>query len=99
MIRRPSRSTRTYTLFPYTARFLSLGEQVGHADVEPPAELLELVVTQRQPVVLDLRQRRHGDARFRAHFLERPVVPGTDAAHHRPERRRLVGLRSEEHHV
>src|SRR3546814_16879051 len=30
MIRRPPRSTRTDTLFPYTTLFRSLGEQPGH---------------------------------------------------------------------
>ena len=36
---------------------LILGEQVRHADAESLAELLQLVITQRQPVMLDLRQR------------------------------------------
>src|SRR3546814_7197176 len=48
MIRRPPRSTRTDTLFPYTTLFRSVGEQVAHGDdrlatVEPGAEV-------RQPV-------------------------------------------------
>src|SRR3546814_6577950 len=96
MIRRPPRSTRTDTLFPYTTLFRShrrieradaapagdarrrvvaaFGEQVRHADVQALAELLELVVAERQPVVLDLRQRRYRDARLRAHLLEGPAV-------------------------
>ena len=43
------------------ALLLALGEKIRHADVESLAELLELIVAQGQPVVLDLRQRRHGD--------------------------------------
>src|SRR3546814_13088763 len=35
MIRRPSRSTRTYTLFPYTALFRSTGFDDGSRDVPP----------------------------------------------------------------
>src|SRR3546814_7472853 len=54
------------------AILLFLGEQVRHANLESLAQLLELVVTQRQPVVLDLRQRRNRNARLGAHFLERP---------------------------
>src|SRR3546814_6158888 len=45
MIRRPPRSTRTYTLFPYTTLFRSRGETVGarlarrHADGAPPSRI------------------------------------------------------------
>src|SRR3546814_8077709 len=103
MIRRPPRSTRTDTLLPYTTLFRSdarrrvvaaFGEQVRHADVQALAELLELVVAERQPVVLDLRQRRYRDARLRAHLLEGPAVAAADAAHHGAQRR---GVRSGRH--
>src|SRR3546814_9878372 len=57
-------------------------------------ELLELVVAERQPVVLDLRQRRYRDARLRAHLLEGPAVAAADAAHHGAQRR---GVRSGRH--
>src|SRR3546814_5310295 len=40
MIRRPPRSTRTDTLFPYTTLFRSaLGRRVGHADQRAPEHL------------------------------------------------------------
>src|SRR3546814_3351193 len=35
MIRRPPRSTRTDTLFPYTTLFRSLVEDIDHQDVRP----------------------------------------------------------------
>src|SRR3546814_18538232 len=60
MIRRPPRSTRTDTLFPYTTLFRSIGDRVlpgcpRHADrlggdADPPA----LEVRQRDPVALPL---------------------------------------------
>src|SRR3546814_12580573 len=43
MIRRPPRSTRTDTLFPYTTLFRSLAEGVG-ADLDCAGELLRRLV-------------------------------------------------------
>src|SRR3546814_15969320 len=50
MIRRPPRSTRTDTLFPYTTLFRSAGQTIHGApvvatlaDVEPPAEIVDIV--------------------------------------------------------
>src|SRR3546814_1777864 len=37
MIRRPPRSTRTDTLFPYTTLFRSISTAMAHIQVEPPA--------------------------------------------------------------
>src|SRR3546814_4190607 len=49
MIRRPPRSTRTDTLFPYTTLFRSAGKTIHGApvvatlaDVEPPAEIVDI---------------------------------------------------------
>src|SRR3546814_1455093 len=49
MIRRPPRSTRTDTLFPYTTLFRSAGQTIHGApvvatlaDVEPPAEIVDI---------------------------------------------------------
>src|SRR3546814_7196290 len=36
MILRPPRSTRTYTLFPYTTLFRSLGQQLQRRDIRHP---------------------------------------------------------------
>ena len=66
---------------------IALGEQLGHADVEPMAELLQLVVRQREAVVLDLGERRDRDAGPLAHLLERPVVACPELTQQRPERR------------
>src|SRR3546814_20138086 len=44
MIRRPPRSTRTDTLFPYTTLFRSLATDLGH-DVPPQATRVEAAMT------------------------------------------------------
>src|SRR3546814_15295322 len=46
MIRRPPRSTRTDTLFPYTTRFRSDVRRIG-VEKEPPLEQLPRVVDRR----------------------------------------------------
>ena len=66
---------------------VGLGEQLRHPQSEPLAELLQLVVGQRQPIVLDLRQGRDRDAALRAHLLERPPLPATKPAQQRTKRR------------
>src|SRR3546814_13085988 len=54
MIRRPPRSTRTDTLFPYTTLFRSLApEFLGHA--------LSKFLREQDDVVATLAQRRYGD--------------------------------------
>src|SRR3546814_13510921 len=44
MIRRPPRSTRTDTLFPYTTLFRSLGVLLAYGIVSPLASRLEQIV-------------------------------------------------------
>jgi len=66
---------------------VALGEQLGHADVQPLAQLLQLVVRQREAVMLDLGERRDRNAGALAHLLERPVVAGAELAQERAERR------------
>src|SRR3546814_8724767 len=58
MIRRPPRSTRTDTLFPYTTLFRSVGHRIIAANVEPPARIGREFAAQR-PFGLDER----GDAK------------------------------------
>ena len=65
---------------------LDLGEQLGHAHAEAAAQLLQAVVGQCEPVMLDLRQRRDRDAAMVAHLLERPAVARPKAAQQRAER-------------
>src|SRR3546814_6914758 len=82
MIRRPPRSTRTYTLFPYTTLFRSLRlADAGHAVGEARPQLLDRLELGRRggPLVGDLGQD------LLLHLL-----------HHYLERE-LALLRSEEH--
>src|SRR3546814_17698865 len=50
MIRRPPRSTRTDTLFPYTTRFRSDVRRIG-VEKEPPLEQLPRVVDRRAKAI------------------------------------------------
>src|SRR3546814_18784721 len=59
MIRRPPRSTRTYTLFPSTALFLS-SEIVGRAIFEEGGERLAMVLGRRQDHLLPVLDRHCG---------------------------------------
>src|SRR3546814_2383246 len=43
MIRRPPRSTRTDTLFPYTTLFRSIADAVGGESLGPLSDLLDIV--------------------------------------------------------
>src|SRR3546814_10117545 len=54
MIRRPSRSTRTYTLVSYTTLFRSLALGVGEAQVDP----LDVVFLDPRDDILGLRSHR-----------------------------------------
>src|SRR3546814_13247050 len=68
MIRRPPRSTRTDTLFPYTTLFRSAGADARTAGAYARA-LVAIGRTQATPQLLDRmaggRPRRHDDARTR----------------------------------
>ena len=50
------------------------------ADVEPLAQLHQLVVGEREAIVLDLRQGRHRYAGALAHFLECPALSRPECA-------------------
>src|SRR3546814_7660959 len=87
MIRRPPRSTRTYTLFPYTTLFRS-EDRVGAGGEAQRLQLVRhLLAPGRQPH----HRLRHQDAGHgdRAHELERIQF--------RSARQRRAGDRSEEH--
>src|SRR3546814_9870534 len=57
MIRRPPRSTRTDTLFPYTTLFRSLLLDLDGTIVEQPAEVDPFTVASGQPVIRQYRLR------------------------------------------
>src|SRR3546814_6635384 len=87
MIRRPPRSTRTDTLFPYTTLFRSARRQ----DQQPGADARELFP---EPLRLDLR----GHRRTREpDSLPRPARPVGHARSPVSARARLMEERSEEH--
>src|SRR3546814_8929265 len=90
MIRRPPRSTRPDTLFPYTTLFRGADELAGDHLVLPDqvaAEILMLVAGQHDGVLHPAQPRQHPLAR---HLIARPAIEVQDLL-------RLVGLRSEEH--
>src|SRR3546814_12988655 len=95
MIRRPPRSTRTDTLFPYTTLFRSPGQtdQVGpvfpnQIDFDPaPGNLIELSVAR---LAVDAPQLRAADVR----------QTGAESVAQEPEQaENCVGIRSEERRV
>src|SRR3546814_3124880 len=95
MIRRPPRSTRTDTLFPYTTLFRSFRFGQQHRQVGDGAAALLLLVAD---IDLDeqLRLPARLGARLRKRLHERRAVDRVDRVE---ERHRLLGLvrRSEEH--
>src|SRR3546814_11252306 len=95
MIRRPPRSTRTDTLFPYTTLFRS-AELGPDGPREPPDAAQVPAPVPRPGAARGGRPRHHG----RAHRVPRagPRHPATLPAHHRPRPRRprVVLRRSEE---
>src|SRR3546814_5562416 len=65
MIRRPPRSTRTDTLFPYTTLFRSAGQQAGlrqHLEAVADAEHRHALVGARDDLLHHRRVGRHGAA-------------------------------------
>src|SRR3546814_2676410 len=87
MIRRPPRSTRTDTLFPYTTLFRSSGTR--RVDRPPPGAAFGLTRATRSTVALSgLRQ-----VGFQPGLALLPVVRVADAQRHRVE----IVVRSEEH--
>src|SRR3546814_4709369 len=90
MIRRPPRSTRTDTLFPYTTLFRSVG--AGCRDVEHAA-----LNAAAQEIIrgFGVLARAGGDRREERNLVVR-IPPHIDVAHPRPHDLGPVG-RSEEH--
>src|SRR3546814_5856956 len=74
MIRRPPRSTRTDTLFPYTTLFRSAVAVHGQLDAHAPARGREQAPLQLEPHLV-LEQ----DERFQQHFRARLVDRFADA--------------------
>src|SRR3546814_14647968 len=56
MIRRPPRSTRTDTLFPYTTLFRSLAPQAARAEIVAVIAGIEYACLFHQPAILQRRQ-------------------------------------------
>src|SRR3546814_4342329 len=80
MIRRPPRSTRTDTLFPYTTLFRSLPRR--RADELAGLQVLEIVVRDRRDRKDDCRgEQRIGDERRRIGFAM--VAPKEEEQHQR----------------
>src|SRR3546814_9457853 len=70
MIRRPPRSTRTDTLFPYTTLFRSHGG--AHLDRHPrPRRAVEDMV---EGIAVEIHQHEHDDRRFDDHRPEPPAA-------------------------
>src|SRR3546814_3379079 len=76
MIRRPPRSTRTDTLFPYTTLFRSVGDQ----DPVPDLRQRDIAEAHRAP-----GRRRVGEPAEAVHHRRRLGGPGADQRGHRSE--------------
>src|SRR3546814_14045156 len=89
MMRRPPRSTRTYTLFPYTTLFRSHekgGRAMPETDNENSDGALELITETGAPHrVGGFRYHRHGDRWQCSDAVARMhgYTPGTVTPHHR----------------
>src|SRR3546814_6778213 len=98
MIRRPPRSTRTYTLFPYTTLFRSpVGRQQpderDHEGADDHRHHLHAAVLHRLALRHELRHRlavEHARARLALRLSRRPGPDGCDGGRH-------AVVRSEEH--
>src|SRR3546814_13161392 len=77
MIRRPPRSTRTYTLFPYTTRFRSFCQRDFNTALlaDHTTVLQALVLTAQALVILDLAKDLGAEQAVTLRF-ERTVVDG-----------------------
>src|SRR3546814_2227486 len=97
MIRRPPRSTRTYTLFPYTTLFRSAEQQADRAEDRERQAGRELPPATVEPVVDADAHRRRAGIRGRCRWRRCPRLPAAD----RRGRHRRAGTsaapRSEEH--
>src|SRR3546814_11184791 len=88
MIRRPPRSTRTDTLFPYTTLFRSVG--VGHDDDALVAQLVDVEVAARAAAE---RQRDVGDFLVALQLVGRGAGDVEDLAAQRQHRLGLARAR------
>src|SRR3546814_1278620 len=89
MIRRPLRSTRPATLFPYTTLFLSIADHRaarGKIVVEIIDDRRE---QQRAPLLLE--------EKVVGHLLGAPALASCDGGNRLIARWRIIGRRSEEH--
>src|SRR3546814_4019041 len=86
MIRRPPRSTRTDTLFPYTTLYRSRDQRgdLGQADVQPGAG-----ADDEQDEADELGDHRHGDASFRS---SGPAGPADRSEEHTSELQSLMRI-------
>src|SRR3546814_1135693 len=81
MIRRPPRSTRTDTLFPYTTLFRSFAEQVGASDcIESIIDTAALVADRRYRIGLRRIDRGRRAEAFRLFKLAVDDVDGENLA-------------------
>src|SRR3546814_9050433 len=89
MIRRPPRSTRTVTLFPYTARFRSVVGYLGRANhaVDRPAARFDIGARR---LLLERREPALGIARREAAIAHRAII-GLGIADRLIDRRRDLG--------
>src|SRR3546814_9536002 len=74
MIRRPPRSTRTDTLFPYTTLFRSIG--AGAFDAVVPTEILAMTVTVMLAIGLVAAMFIGGQVRQREAVMRRQEIDG-----------------------
>src|SRR3954451_19659434 len=68
----------------------TLGEQFRHPHSQPARELLKLVISEAELIVLDFRQGRNGDSAALAHLLERPTVTLAKAAQETAQSRLIL---------
>src|SRR3546814_9788389 len=96
MIRRPPRSTRTYTLFPYTTLFRSRSEHAEGAEVRFDQRLLLLAIARvHLPDLDDLAHRLHVEAvalGFGKHVLNVFAQPLLRSEEHTSELQSLMRI-------
>src|SRR3546814_20654777 len=78
MIRRPPRSTRTATLFPYTTLFRAQCARAEFADLDVAERHRLAVILQADHPAWERTEQRHRCELRSGHSLEPRVVPGRD---------------------
>src|SRR3546814_8444796 len=90
MIRRPPRSTRTDTLFPYTTLFRSIPIKVP--TLEPPPDCPKIITFSGSPPKFEMLSRTHSNAATRSSIQTFPELAYFRSEEHTSELQSLMRI-------